>query len=114
MTSSGNYLITSATYNANGTMSAKFDANNNKTTFTYGQCNSGLLTKTVFLNSLNTQSTWDSGCDGPVIMSAMGMDGNTTTTVYADPFWRKTSVTDPSLAVTSFYYTATSFESTPK
>src|SRR5208282_4308677 len=71
LTSGNTYLTTSATYNTNGTLATSVDANGNKTTYTQGACNSGFVTKIVApISTLDTQYTWDPGCNGAKMMSA--------------------------------------------
>ncbi len=95
LTSGSTYLTTSATYNANGTMAASFDVNGNKTTYTQGACNSGFVTKIVPpISTLDTQYTWDPGCNGAKMMSATDPNGFSVSATYNDPFWRATSKTD--------------------
>jgi hypothetical protein len=93
LTSSGTYLTTSATYNANGTLATSFDVNGNKTTYTQGTCNNGFVTKIVPpISTLDTQYTWD--CNGAQMLSAIDANGFSLSAAYADPFWRPTSSTD--------------------
>jgi RHS repeat-associated protein len=95
LASGSSYLTTSATYYPNGTLATSFDANGNKTTYTQGQCNSGLLTKVVPpIFSLDTTLSWDSSCDGARVMSVTDPNGFSISSTYSDPFWRPTSKTD--------------------
>ena len=95
LTSGSNYLISSATYNANGTLATSKDANNNSTTYTEGACNNGTLTKVVPpLSTLDMQYSWDTGCNGAKMVSATDPNGFATSATYNDPFWRPTSHTD--------------------
>ena len=105
------YLTTSHTYNNNGTVATSIDPNGNKSTFAYGQCNSGLLTKTTLPNDLNVQTIWDSGCAGAVPMTVTGPDGNSVSAAYNEPFWRSTSATDQLGNTANFTYTPTTTES---
>jgi RHS repeat-associated protein len=92
------YLTTSATYNPNGTVATSTDANLNKTTLSYETCttiSNALLTKVVPpISTLDTQYTWDPGCDGAKMMSAKDPNGFSVSATYNDPFWRPTSSTD--------------------
>jgi RHS repeat-associated protein len=93
--SANTYLTMSATYNTNGTLATSLDANWNKTTYTEGACNNGFLTKVVPpISTLDTQYTWDSGCNGAKMMSATDPTGFSVSGTYNDPFWRPTSTTD--------------------
>ncbi len=95
LTGGSTYLTTSATYNANGTVATTTDANGHVTTYTQGACNSGFVTKIVPpISTLDTQYTWDSGCNGAKMMSATDPNGFSVSATYNDPFWRPTSKSD--------------------
>jgi RHS repeat-associated protein len=109
LTGGSSYLITSATYNSNGTVATSTDANHNVTTLTYETCNTvsnALLTKVVPpISTLDTQYSWDTGCNGAKMMSASDPNGFSVGTTYNDPFWRPTSSTDQLLnTMTLSYY----------
>ncbi|MGB7331244.1 MAG: RHS repeat-associated core domain-containing protein [Terriglobales bacterium] len=109
LTGSSNYLITSATYNGDGTVATSTDTNSHVTTNTYETCNSvsnALLTKVVPpISTLDTQYTWDSGCNGAKMMSATDPNNFSVSATYNDPFWRSTSSTDQlNNTVTLSYY----------
>ncbi len=104
------WLVSSATYNANGTVATSTDVNGTQTTYSYaatgsGGCNGVLLTQAQTIvssgDTLTTSQAWDSACNGAVPMSATDASGNQTIYGYvnssgtADPFWRVMSVTDP-------------------
>jgi RHS repeat-associated protein len=95
LASSGTYLTTSATYNANGSVATVTDVNGNVTTLTQGTCNGGRTTKVVpAISTLDTQYTWDSGCNGAKLLSTTDSNGFSISATYNDPFWRPTSETD--------------------
>jgi RHS repeat-associated protein len=105
LTGGSSYLTSSATYNANGTLAFSFDANNNKTTYTQGACNSGFVTEIVPpISTLDTQYTWDSGCAGAKMMSATDPNNFSVSATYNDPFWRPTSSTDQLNNTVDFSY----------
>src|ERR1700687_5447395 len=104
--SGGRYLASSYSYNNNGTMYQSFEANNKATTNTFGDCNSGGLTKvTSPISTVYSQATHDSGCYGFVVTSVTPPDGNTAYAAYSDPLWRVTSTTDAAGYTTTFPYT---------
>ena len=96
-------LTKSYTYNGNGTLATVTDVNNAQTGYTYGSAGCGAFPTTITPPAgpaLNL--TWN--CYGAVL--ATSNDGNGTTTYgYTDPFWRVTSITDPTNAETSITYT---------
>jgi RHS repeat-associated protein len=102
------YLTTSATYNANGTVATSTDANGNKTSMTYGACNSGMPTLITLPNSLYITIGWDTEgsvqCAGAVPVSTTGVDGNSVSAAYNDPFWRITKFTDQETNSTNTSY----------
>jgi RHS repeat-associated protein len=110
LTSGNTYLAKSWAYNSNGTLSSSTDYDGNITTFTQGECNSGLLSKVVPpISTLDTQFSWD--CNGAKLLSTTDPNGNVVSSKYNDPLWRTTSVTDQLLNVTSFSYSPTTTES---
>ena len=108
LTGGSTYLITSATYNANGTLATSTDANHNPTTLTYGACNSisnSLLTKVVPpISSLDTQFSWDPGCNGAKLLSTTDPNGFSLSALYNDPLWRQSSKTDQLNNTVNFSY----------
>jgi YD repeat-containing protein len=104
LTGSSTYLTTSATYNTNGTVATSTDANGNVTTYTQGSC--GGPTKVVpAISTLDTQYTWDTGCNGAKVLSAIDPNGFSVSETYNDPFWRPTTATDQlNNTVTLSYY----------
>ena len=100
-----NFLTSSATYNANGTIATFTDVNSPNATTQYyyngtGGCNNLLLTSTVFpVDNLSASQTWN--CVGGVLASTTDENGQITNYGYldqngkADPLWRLLSTTDP-------------------
>ncbi len=105
LTSGSTYLSTSATYNANGTLSTSTDANAHPTAYTQGACNGGRITKIVPpISTLDTQYTWDSDCNGAKMMSATDPNNFSVSATYNDPLWRPTSATDQVNNTVDFSY----------
>ena len=105
LTGGSTYLTTSTTYNTNGTLATSFDANGHETIYTQGACNSGFVTKIVPpISTLDTQYTWDSGCNGARMMSATDPNDLSVSATYNDPFWRPTSGTDQLNNTVDFIY----------
>jgi len=104
------WLSSSATYNANGTVSVITDVNGQQTTYSYGGCNPFFATqKSQSVTSgfaLVTQYSWD--CNGAVQTSTTDPNGHSVTYSFvangADPFWRKKSSTDALDNVTNYGY----------
>jgi RHS repeat-associated protein len=119
LVSGSTYLMSSATYNANGTLNVATDVNGAQTTYSYngtGGCNNLFPTSVGEPLTLSRSMTWD--CNGGVPTSSTDENGQTTSYGYvntatsvADPFWRVSSVTDPLGNVTNITFTATSTES---
>jgi len=106
------YLDTSYTYNPNGTPINMTEPNGAITTYGYADgCNNLLLTSTSYdVDSLKSSQTWD--CDGGVVTSSTGVDGNKWNYAYVDPHWRQTQVTDPTNYSVNYAYTPTSVTTT--
>ena len=110
--SQNTYATTSAQYNSNGTVQNVTDANNNMTSYTYGDCN-GMLPTAITYPPVNgvTQSTskqWN--CSGGVVTNSTDANGKTTTFSYADPLWRLTETSFPDGGSTlTTYLTGSSF-----
>jgi len=104
---SGNtYLISSASYNANGTLHTTTDVNGTITNYTQGDCG-GFFPTGIAAGGVSRFFAWD--CNGEVIKAVNDGNGNPATVItHADPLWRPDSVTDPTGALTSFSYTPTS------
>ncbi len=96
---SGTYISSSATYNSNGTVQYSYDTNQNKTSYTYGNCNSTMLTQVQEPMNLSRSMSWN--CAGGMMVSATDENSQTTQFKYlnqtgvADPFWRLTEVDYP-------------------
>jgi YD repeat-containing protein len=113
-TGGGNWIGHSQpnTYNPNGTLATSYDPNGTKTTITYGDCNGFFPTQTQVKDSAGTILSTTSAsavdtnnhsyCGGLVPYSVTDANGNQTTYAYNDPFWRRTSETDPNGLVTTF------------
>jgi RHS repeat-associated protein len=97
-TGGSSFLVTSATYNSNGTLATTTDANGNVTTNSYQSCNAlnnSLLSKvTPAVSSLAIQFSWDPGCNLAKMISATGPNGYPISTSYGDPLWRPTAIKD--------------------
>jgi YD repeat-containing protein len=93
-TSLTNYLTTSYTYNANGTVASVTQPDGVQTTVAYngtGGCNNLLPTSAT--SSIGTVSTtWD--CNGAVPITTTNLNGLVTTMVYGDPLYRTTQISD--------------------
>ena len=88
---STNYLTTTHTYNANGTVASVTAADGVQTTVSNTQCN-GFLTDSA-TNAIGTASmTWD--CNGAIPLTTTDLNGLVTTTTYGDPLYRPTQVSD--------------------
>lgn len=110
----GTTLVSSMTYNANGTIHQSTDVNGGQTTYTYSQCNGMLPTNVAEPQSLSRSMTWN--CDGGVLTSVTDENGQTSAFNYtngsgAEPFWRPLSFVDATGATTTYTYTPTSTES---
>ncbi len=65
--------------------------------------NSFATSITEAVSGLSKEATWN--CTGGVKLTSVDENSQTTTTTYNDPYyWRPASVTDPTLAVTSYCY----------
>jgi RHS repeat-associated protein len=102
------FLTSSASFNGNGTVATKTDANTGVTHYGYASgCNSLLMTSAAYpVSSLTTSQTWD--CNGGVITSTTGMDGHQTTTSYVDPMWRASNFNDAASASMAISFNSTS------
>jgi RHS repeat-associated protein len=117
LTGGSNYLTSSASYNANGTVHVATDTTGAQTTYTYGACNGLLPTNsstTGGFANLSQSTTWD--CNGAVPTSTTDANGKTTTNNYiqsgvADPFYRVRNIVDAAGNTTYNTYTPTTFES---
>ncbi len=95
--STNKWLTTTNTYNSNGALATSTGFSGVLTSATYGQCNSVFPTQ-VTVGGLTTNSTWN--CNGGVLVTTTDPNGKSTTLGYtnssgaADPFWRKSFVTD--------------------
>jgi RHS repeat-associated protein len=121
------WLTSSYTYNGNGTVKTFTDINQTGATqwsYSYaptgsGGCNGLLLTQSQLTiatgDTLTTNQTWN--CNGGVLVTSS--DANMKSTIYGyanssgtpDPFWRVSSVTDPTEYTTYTNYTPTSVNS---
>lgn len=86
------------------------DVNGATTGYTYNGCSNSyvtLMAQPIGSSSLQHSYSWD--CSGGVQTQDTEENGQTTKTVYNDPyFWRPASVTDPTQATTNFYYPSVS------
>ena len=110
--SGSTYATALAQYNSNGTLATSTDANNNATSYSYGDCNGLLPTLTTYPTvngvSQSTSEGWD--CSGAVVTSSTDSNGKTTTYSYADPLWRQTGISFPDGgSVANTYSTGSSF-----
>jgi RHS repeat-associated protein len=102
------YLTKSTTYYDTGTPNAATDVNGGVTTYSYASgaasCYNSFPTSiTEAVTTLSTSMTWN--CTGGVQLTAIDENNQTTTTAYNDAyFWRPSSVTDPTGAITGFCY----------
>jgi RHS repeat-associated protein len=107
-TSATNYQTSSSTYYDTGNLKTSTDVNLGVTTYNYASgaasCfNSFPTSINEAVSGLSTSATWN--CTGGVQLTSKDENSQTTTTTYNDPyFWRPASVTDPTLAVTSYCY----------
>ena len=102
-------LTRTFSYFDTGNVKTITDFNLQPTNYTYGACGNSFLTSITPPAGPARAVTWD--CTGGVVTSVN--DGNGTTSYgHMDPFWRVTSITDPTNAVTSISYTPNSVEST--
>ncbi|HKI12750.1 MAG TPA: RHS repeat-associated core domain-containing protein [Candidatus Acidoferrum sp.] len=107
-TSATNYLTTSSTYWDTGNLNTTTDVNGGLTTYNYASglpsCYNSFATSiTEAVSGLSKSATWN--CTGGVQLTSVDENSQTTTTTYSDPYyWRPASVTDPTLAVTSYCY----------
>ena len=117
------WLNSSYTYNGNGTVNTFTDVNQTQATqwsYSYaptgsGGCNGLFLTQSQITvatgDTLTTKQTWN--CDGGVLLTSADANGNATTYGYtnssgiADPFWRVSSVSDPTGYTSYTNYTPT-------
>jgi hypothetical protein len=108
--SGSNYLTSSATYGTNGAatgvLSSTTDVNNATTSYLNFTCNSMVPTTVNYPLSLSASMSWDSGCNGAVLVSSTDVNQKQTNYTYNDPLWRLRSVTDPLGYVTSTNYSA--------
>jgi len=105
LTSGTTYLTTTQTFFDTGNVQTVTDPNTSPTTQVYGaaSCGNSFPTSTTLLLSLSRSYTWD--CNGAVQLTLTDESGNPWTTAYADPhFWRPTSTTDPTNAITGITY----------
>ena len=113
-----NYLVTQYTYssNGNGTIATKTDPSGLITTYHYdGSCNDIEPTSFTYnATTLQTSQTWDvdggsnKPCNGGVVLSQTGLDGNPSSQTFNDPLWRKNSTTDQNSQTVQTAYTLTS------
>lgn len=103
------WLTSSATYNANGSLATSTDVKGVVTSYAFGDCNGQLMTQKA-VGPVITSAVWD--CNGGVMTSST--DANSKVTTYssvlngvADPFWRVQTTTDPNLTTTTVTYTPT-------
>jgi RHS repeat-associated protein len=112
------WLSSSATYNANGTVATSTDVSGVQTTYTYGTSSCGAFPTTIQVGASgpSSSSTWD--CSGGVKLTATDTNGNVTTYNYEDangvddPFWRVVSIVNPLINTTTITYSANTTEST--
>jgi RHS repeat-associated protein len=108
---SGTYLTSSAAYNSNGTVQYSYDTNQNKTTYTYGDCNATMLTQVQEPMNLSRSMVWN--CNGGVPTSSTDENSQPTQYKYvntsgvADPFWRLTEADYPDGGKTTVTYNDT-------
>jgi hypothetical protein len=109
--SSSDSLNSSASYNANGTVSTATNAMGSVSRYAYNGtdgCND-LLPTSVTLGGLTTSTQWN--CSGGVATQTTDHNGQPTNYTYNDPLWRIRSMTDPLENVTGFnYLSPTTFE----
>jgi RHS repeat-associated protein len=108
LVSGSNYLVSTASYNQNGTLASVTDANTAITNYYYngtGGCNNVLITSTSYpVGGISTSQHWN--CSGGVLASSTDANGKTAQYGYvnqqgtADPYWRLLSTTDPLSNVT--------------
>ncbi len=110
---SGVYLTSSVSYNANGTISTVTDAAGNSSSYAYSSsvCNNGKPVSITVPGSLVSTLTWDSGCNGSVPNTLTDPNGKTSTIAYNDPLWRITKITDQAGQAVNTFYTPTTTES---
>jgi RHS repeat-associated protein len=94
-----NYVTSSATYNTNGTVQFSYDTNQNKTTYTYGDCNGTMPTLVQAPLNLSRSMAWN--CTGGVPLTSTDENSQSTQYKYVsqsgvvDPFWRPVEVDNP-------------------
>jgi RHS repeat-associated protein len=103
-------LVSSASYNSNGTLLSTTDVNNNMTNYTQGDCAGFFPTVISTLGgTIKTTLSWD--CVGEVVKSITDpsgqINGTNVSMTYGDPLYRVKSVTDQLLNPTAFTYSPT-------
>ncbi|HMD96193.1 MAG TPA: hypothetical protein VKM93_02530, partial [Terriglobia bacterium] len=88
-------------YNSNGTIETSTDFNGNETTYSYGDCNGGLVTSVQPPLIPATNEAWD--CNGGALTSVTDPNTNATNFSY-DLMWRPVAVTPPATATTNLTY----------
>src|SRR5271157_5970007 len=91
-----------------GVLQTATDFNGNQTSYTNNGCNSSFPTTITPPSpfSFNRALTYDSGCNGVVVMSATDENKQTINFKYNDPnFWRLTEVDYPDRGQTTYSYT---------
>jgi RHS repeat-associated protein len=109
----GKYLTTSYLYDTRGSVNKVTDPNGNIATFVTLDCGGYTNSSTIWTvpSVFSLTSTAVRDCNGGVVNSATGFDGQSSSAQYADPYWRKTSSTDALSNVTTYTYTPTTSES---
>ena len=115
LVSGNSYLVVAFAHNSNGTISSITDENGNLTSLSYDDCNGGMPTKVTFwpvpqTTSLSEKMSWDTGCNGAVVLSVTDPNSISTSAQYQSPLWVPTSVTDEFGGTVNFTYSPTSFE----
>ena len=94
------YLNSTLTYSG-GVLTSITEPNGALTQFSNFTCN-GIFPQTITypLSSVGSSSlTWD--CNGGVVKSQTGVNGDVTSVAYGDPLWRMTTLTPPSIGSTT-------------
>jgi len=98
-------LVKTLTYFDTGLVQTATDVNYASTTYAFNStgCANSLPTSAT-QNDLHItySATWD--CNGGVMLTSTDANNQTTSFAYQDPFWRTSSVTDPTGAITNYTY----------
>ena len=99
------------THNSNGAVATTTDVNGTNTTYSYGSASCNGAFPTSIAPPVGPTLTLNWNCNGGVMTSINDTNG-TTSYGYTGPFWRVTSITDPTNAVTNIAYSPTTVERT--